>query len=118
MFSGPTSSVSRAKTVLSERSRPFSIDVAPTYVWSYVCGHQAVGGFVSHEPVCDGSYLNGADRYVVDGLMPSLIAVASTNILNVEPGCRRAEEAKLTWFLGLPGLTSVIAPIAPFAGLI
>src|ERR671939_52802 len=62
MFSGPTSSESRAKTVLSEWSNPFSIDVVPRYVWSYVCGHHAVGGFVSHEPVPVGSYLNGADR--------------------------------------------------------
>src|SRR5919198_1873057 len=61
-FSGPTSSVSRAKTVLSERSSPFSIDVGPTYVWSYVSGHHAVGGSISHEPVSEGSYLNGADR--------------------------------------------------------
>src|SRR5881394_3453937 len=118
MFSGPTSSDRRAKTVLSERSVPFSIDVAPTYVWSYVSGHQAVGGFVSQEPVSDGSYLNGAERYCVDGLIPSEIAVASTNILKVDPGWRRADEAKLTWFLGSPGLTSVIARMAPFAGLI
>ena len=55
---------------------------------------------------------------MVDGLMPWLIAVARSNILNVEPGCRRADEAKLTWFLGLPGLTSVIARMAPFAGSI
>src|SRR2546423_5577480 len=60
MFSGPTSRESRANTVLSERSRPFSIEVAPTYVWSYVCGHHAVGGFVSQEPGSEGAYLKGA----------------------------------------------------------
>ena len=62
MFSGPTSSDRRANTVLSERSRPFSIGVAPTYVWSYVCGHQAVGGLLSQDPVPLGSYLKGAER--------------------------------------------------------
>ena len=50
--------------------------------------------------------------------MPSEIAVVSTIVLNVEPGCRRADEAKLTWFFGLPGLAPVIARIAPLAGLI
>src|SRR5262249_62150992 len=77
------------------------------------------GGFVSHEPVPVGSYLNGADRYsVVAGLIPSSTAVVSTIALNVEPGWRRADDAKLTWFRGVPGLTSVIARIAPFAGLV
>ena len=49
-FSGPTSRLRRAYTVLSERSVPFSIDVAPMYEWSYVWGHHAVGGFALHEP--------------------------------------------------------------------
>src|SRR5215212_2783013 len=115
-FSGPTSSVSLAYTVLSECSVPLSIDVAPRYEWSYVSGHHAVGGSVSQEPVSDGSYLNGAERYCVDGLMPCAIAVVSTIVLKVEPGCRRADDAKLTWFFGLPGLTSVIARIAPVCG--
>src|SRR5688572_8071089 len=65
MFSGPTSRERRAKTELSERSVALSIDVGPTYEWSYVSGHQAVGGSVSHEPVSVGSYLKGAERYVV-----------------------------------------------------
>ena len=34
MFSGPTSSESRAYTVLSDASVARSIDVGPTYVWS------------------------------------------------------------------------------------
>jgi hypothetical protein len=55
---------------------------------------------------------------VVEGLIPCEIAVVSTIGLNVDPGWRRADEAKLTWFFGLPGLASVIALIAPFAGLI
>src|SRR6266511_1813031 len=109
MFSGPTSRERRAYTVLSERSVPFSIDVAPTYEWSYVSGHHAVGGSVSHDPIPVGSYLNGAERYVVDGLMPCEIAVVRTTVLKVEPGWRRAEEAKFTWFFGSPALTSVIA---------
>src|SRR5919197_3819570 len=50
--------------------------------------------------------------------MPSEIAVVRTNILKVDPGCRRADDAKLTWFLGFPGLRSVIARIAPLLGLI
>src|ERR671937_3281856 len=50
--------------------------------------------------------------------MPCSIAVARSNILNVEPGWRRADDAKFTWFFGFPGLTSVIARMAPFAGLI
>ena len=41
-----------------------------------------------------------------------------TIALKVEPGWRRADDAKFTWFFGLPGLTSVIARIAPFPGLI
>ena len=118
MFSGPTSRVSRAKTVLSERSVPLSIEIAPAYEWSYVSGHHAVGGSVSHEPVSEGSYLKGAERYVVDGLIPWAIAVVSTIVLKVDPGWRRADEAKLTWFCGFPGLISVIARIAPFVGLI
>jgi hypothetical protein len=38
--------------------------------------------------------------------------------LNVDPGWRRADDAKFTWFLGFPGLSSVIARIAPLCGLI
>src|SRR2546422_10032361 len=97
MFSGPTSRDRRAYTGLSERSVPFSIEVAPMYVWSYVWGHQAVGGLVSHEPVPLGSYLNGAERYVViAGLMPCDTPVGRAIALNGEPGWRRADDAKLT----------------------
>src|SRR3989442_2190682 len=97
MFSGPTSRDRRAYTVLSERSVPFSIEVAPMYVWSYVWGHQAVGGLVSHEPVPLGSYLNGAERYVVvAGLMPFDTTLVRTIAVNVEPGWRRAGDAKVT----------------------
>ena len=103
---------------MSDRSVPFSIDVAPMYVWSYVCGHHAVGGFVLHEPVPVGLYSNGADRYsVVAGLIPCETAVVSTIVLNVEPACRCADERKFTWFFAFPGVTSAIARIAPFAGL-
>jgi len=41
----------------------------------------------------------------VAGLIPCATAVVRTIVLKVEPGWRRAEEAKLTWFFGLPGLT-------------
>ena len=40
---------------------------------------------MSHDPVSVGSYLNGAERYVVDGLMPWAIAVVRTIVLKVEP---------------------------------
>src|SRR5205814_9598431 len=66
----------------------------------------------------DTSYVRAGDTLCVAGLSPSEIAVARANILNVHPGWRRADEAKLTWFFGLPGLASVIARIAPLAGLI
>src|SRR6059058_2075100 len=119
MLSGPTSSESRAYTVLSEASVPRSIDVDPRYVWSNVCGHQAVGGFVLHDPVPVGLYSNGAERYsVVAGLIPCDTAVVSTIVLNVDPAWRCADERKLTWFFEFPGVTSVIARIAPLAGLI
>jgi hypothetical protein len=45
---------------LSDRSVPFSIVVAPMYVWSYVCGHHAVGGLLLHDPVPVELYSNGA----------------------------------------------------------
>src|SRR5262249_6801137 len=118
MLSGPTSRLRRAYTVLSERNVPFSIVVAPMYVWSYVCGHHAVGGFVLHEPLPVGLYSKGAERYSVDaGLMPCETAVVSTIVLKVAPACRCADDRKFTWFFELPGVTSVIARIAPFAGL-
>ena len=51
--------------------------------------------------------------------MPFAIAAASTNVLNVEPGWRRAcaSEVELVAASG-PGVTAVIARIAPFAGSI
>ena len=50
--------------------------------------------------------------------MPFSIAAARTNVLNVEPGCRRACESRLNWLLLRPGITAVIARMAPFAGSI
>ena len=50
--------------------------------------------------------------------MPLSIAAARTKVLNVEPGCRRACESRLNWLLRRPGITAVIARIAPFAGSI
>ena len=46
------------------------------------------------------------------------IAAASTKVLKVEPGCRRACESRLNWLFDGPGMTAVIARIAPFAGSI
>ena len=50
--------------------------------------------------------------------MPSSTAAASTNVLNVEPGWRRACATRLNWLPVRPGVTAAIARIAPFAGLI
>ena len=78
-----------------------------------------MGGLDEHEPVPVGLYSNGAERYVVvAGLMPCETAVVNTSVLNVDPACLCAEERKLTWFFEFPGVTSVIARIAPFDGLI
>ena len=51
-------------------------------------------------------------------MIPFSIAAASTNVLNVEPDCRRACESRLNWFLLFPGVTAVMARMAPFFGLI
>jgi hypothetical protein len=48
--------------------------------------------------------------------MPCSIAEASTNALNVEPASRADCAARLNWFLLLPGMTAVIALIAPVPG--
>ncbi len=65
-----------------------------------------------------GLYLNGADRYEVEsGLIPRRIASVSTNVLNVEPACRRACEARL-YLLPLRREIAVMARMAPFSGLI
>ncbi len=45
-------------------------------------------------------------------------AAARTKVLKVEPAWRRACESRLNWFLRVPGVTAVIARMAPFAGLI
>ncbi|MCZ7589266.1 MAG: hypothetical protein M5U27_10530 [Gaiella sp.] len=39
-----------------------------------------------------------------------------TNVLNVEPGCRRACERRLNWLFARPGTIAVIALMAPFPG--
>src|SRR5436309_5962144 len=63
--------------------------------------------------------MNGADRYDVwNGSMPRATAVVSAIILNVEPGCRRALVTKLNWLPRRPGVTAVIALIAPVRGSI
>ena len=40
-----------------------------------------------------------------------------TNVLKVEPACRRACATRLNWFLRLFGVTAAMARIAPFRGL-
>ena len=55
---------------------------------------------------------------MVSGLIPMLTAAASTNILKVEPACRFACATRLNWLPSLPGVTAVIALIAPVAGSI
>ena len=54
----------------------------------------------------------------MSGSIPFSIAAASTNVLNVDPGWRRACESRLNWLLLRPGTTAVIARMAPFAGSI
>ena len=51
-------------------------------------------------------------------MIPLSTAAASTNVLNVEPGWRRACESRLNWFFGRFGMTAAIARIAPVRGLI
>ena len=52
-----------------------------------------------------------------DGSIFFMTAVASTNVLKVDPACRRAWAARLNSYFR-PGVTAVIARMAPFAGLI
>ena len=42
----------------------------------------------------------------------------SANVLKVEPDWRRICETRLYWFVLLPGITAVIARIAPLRGSI
>src|SRR5687768_17002732 len=65
-----------------------------------------------------GCQWNGADRYIVEfGLMPRLMASVSTNVLNADPACRRPCAAMLNCRFFFPGMTAVIARMAPFFGL-
>ena len=50
--------------------------------------------------------------------MPRATAVVSAIVLNVEPGWRRALVTKLNWLPVWPGVTAVIALIAPVRGSI
>ena len=50
--------------------------------------------------------------------MPRATAAVSVITLNVEPGCRRALVAKLNWLPLRPGVTAVIARMAPVRGSI
>jgi hypothetical protein len=55
---------------------------------------------------------------VLRGSIPFSTAAARTNVLKVDPDWRRACESRLNWFFLFPGITAVIARIAPFFGLI
>ena len=50
--------------------------------------------------------------------MPCSTAAVRTNVLKVDPGCRRAWERRLNWLFARPGTIAVMARIAPFAGSI
>ena len=50
--------------------------------------------------------------------MPRCTAAASTNVLKVEPGWRRACESRLNWLFRRPGITAAMARMAPVAGSI
>src|SRR5437763_1102181 len=50
--------------------------------------------------------------------MPISTAAVSTKTLKVEPGWRRACATRLNWLPVRPGVTAVIARMAPVAGLI
>ena len=52
----------------------------------------------------------------MSGSIPCSIAEASTKALNVEPAWRADCAARLNWFVVLPGITAVIARIAPVPG--
>ncbi len=60
----------------------------------------------------------GDERRFEPGSIPCDTAVVSTKVLNVEPACRRACAARLNSFFVRPGMTPVIALIAPVAGSI
>src|SRR3569833_1055817 len=63
MLIGPTSSASRAYTVLSDWYVARATDSTPEYVCSYVWTHQAI--WFSHVPDGSGLYMSGAERYDV-----------------------------------------------------
>ena len=50
------------------------------------------------------------------GSSPWATAVVSAIVLNVEPGCRAPLVTKLNWLPVFPGVTAVIARIAPLLG--
>ena len=52
------------------------------------------------------------------GLMPWWIASVRTKVLNDEPAWRVPCAARLNWTPRRPGMTAVIALMAPFLGLI
>ncbi len=52
----------------------------------------------------------------MNGSRPCETAVVSAIVLNVEPGCRAPLVTKLNWFPVVPGVTAVIARIAPLFG--
>jgi hypothetical protein len=75
-------------------------------------------GSIASLHVGSGCQRNGAERYSVLGLIPCLIASVRVNVLKAEPAWRRPCAAMLNWRFFLPGITAVIARMAPFFGLI
>src|SRR5262245_47901475 len=87
-FPGPTMFVSWAKTVLSENAIAVFRLIGPMLLCSKFDTLQA-------RPPASSTM--GWDTRIDDGAMPSRRAVASTNGLNAEPGCRSPCVARLNW---------------------
>ena len=105
-FVGPTIFVSCAKTVLSETEIAFVMSIgpsdSPSKLWTY-------------QYLLPRKIETGPDLSVVSGEIPCFSAVASTNGLNEEPGCRSPCTARLNW-LSWKLLPPYIASTAPVRG--
>src|SRR5437870_13809675 len=102
---GPTSSVRRANTVLSERRVACLSGIRPAYVWSKVWTCQLFGPW------------KGAERYwAVLGLLVRCRDCVRTHMFNLAPPCRRPA-AELSKQLRLPLWAMAGAGAGPVAGL-
>ena len=106
-FVGPTTFVSCAKTVLSETAIAFVTSIgpsdSPSKLWTY-------------QYLLPRKIETGPDLKTVCGEIPCFSAVASTNGLNDEPGCRSPCTARLNW-LAWKLLPPYMASTAPVVGL-